>query len=156
MCMSALVVIIRQNPSVNSDHYVPRNKVVDVLKSPDFMTKGGTLGFYCQHAYAHTNEHHCNSLPCALKGVDAIFHSIFCQMGLDAKVRHVKEGMPEIDYSRYQKRIDPKQRKQVQKAKLLGTELHGLTLSNTDGYDSGNQATEVCQLEAQHCLDNSD
>ena len=113
MCMSALVVIIRQNPSVNSDHYVLRNKVLDELKSPDFMTKGGTLGFYCQHAYAYTEDHHRNSLLCAVKGVDAIFHSIFYQMGLDAKVRPVMKCMPEIDYLRYLNRISRPQTAKV-------------------------------------------
>ena len=44
----------------------------DCLRIP-----GGTLGFYCRYAYAHASYDHPERLPCALKGVDAIFHVIF-------------------------------------------------------------------------------
>ena len=86
---------MRQNPSVNSDHYALRNKVMEVLHSPDFMTKGCRLGFYCQHAYAHTDQNHGVRLPYALKGIDAIFYSIFCHMGLEVKVQPVMKDMPD-------------------------------------------------------------
>lgn len=86
--------VVRQKPSVIPDHYTLNNKVVEALRSPDFMTEGGTVEFYCQHPYAHTNDNHRKSLPYALKGVDAVVYSIFYHMGLEVKVRPVMKDLP--------------------------------------------------------------
>ncbi len=54
---------------------------------------GGTLGFYCRHAYAHANEKHNKRLPLALKGVDAMFYSVFHHLGLQVDIRAVMENL---------------------------------------------------------------
>ena len=43
---------------------------------------GGTLGFYCRHEYNHTNVNGIVRLRSALKGVDAMFYSVFDHLGL--------------------------------------------------------------------------
>ena len=90
--------IIRHKQSVSSNVCGLSDKVKKLLRDPAFMTKGGMLGFYCQHAYAHTNRDSCSRLPYALKGVDAHIYSIFHHMGLEAKIRPVMEELPEEDF----------------------------------------------------------
>lgn len=86
------------------------------------MTKGCRLGYYCQHAYAHTDRNHGVRLPYALEGVDAIFYSIFCHMGLEVKVQPVMKDMPDEYYLEYLEESNPQLRKQFQDAtKLVGT-----------------------------------
>lgn len=133
--------VMRQNTSVNLKQYALSNKFIDALKAPDFMTKGGVLGFYCQHAYAHTNDNHRNRLPYALKGIDAVFYSTFYHLGLDVEVRPVMKGMPDED--------DRKLRKQLQGAELVGAKLHGVILSDVGGCEDEGSATMVCRLDNQ-------
>ncbi len=57
---------------------------------------GGTLGFYCRHAYAHANKNHNKRLPLALKGVDAMFYSVFHNLGLQVDMHAVMEGLGKI------------------------------------------------------------
>ena len=90
--------IIHHKQSVNSDVGGLSDKVKKFLRDPAFMTSGGTLGFYCQHAYAHTNRDLSRRLPYALKGVDAHIYSICHHIGLETKVRPVMEGIPEEDF----------------------------------------------------------
>lgn len=49
---------------------------------------GGTLGFWCSHAYAYTHKTE-SPLPDALKGVDAVLWEIFQSLGLDPKIAPV-------------------------------------------------------------------
>ena len=90
--------IMRHKQSVDSDVCGLSSKVKDLLRDPAFMTKGGMLGFYCQHAYAHTNRDVSRHLPYALKGVDAHIFSIFHHIGLETKIRPVMEGIPEEEF----------------------------------------------------------
>ena len=90
--------IIRHKQSVNSDVCGLSYKVKKLLRDPAFMTKGGMLGFYCEHAYAHTNRDLCRHLPYALKGVDAHIYSIFHHIGLETKIRPVMEEIHEEDF----------------------------------------------------------
>ena len=90
--------IIRHKQSVNSDVSGLSHKVKKLLSDPAFMTKGGMLGFYCQHAYAHTNRDLSSRLPYALKGVDAYIYSIFHHIGLETKIRPVMEEIVEEEF----------------------------------------------------------
>ena len=45
---------------------------------------GGTLGFFCQHQYAHAHDSGRESLPHAFKGVDLAIYSVF--RSLDLKI----------------------------------------------------------------------
>ena len=47
------------------------------------------MGFYCTHAYAHSNQDHAKRIPFALKGVDMIVYAVFASLGLRGKVRPV-------------------------------------------------------------------
>jgi hypothetical protein len=49
---------------------------------------GGYLGFYCSHAYAHTNTD-AVILPDMLKGLDMIIWEAFGRLGLEASVKPV-------------------------------------------------------------------
>lgn len=107
--------VIRQNPSVDSNHYGLSKMIMDGVEVSGFHDKGGRLVFYCQHVYAHTNEDHRKRLLYALKGVDAIFYSIFYHMGLKVKVQPVIKGMPDEYYLENIEERKPKLREQLQK-----------------------------------------
>ncbi|KAK7755004.1 hypothetical protein SLS62_003088 [Diatrype stigma] len=62
-------------------------QVVGILKNASFMTEGGCLGFYCQHAYPHTSE--ASGLPDTLKGIDMMLYEIFRAIGYKAYLRPV-------------------------------------------------------------------
>lgn len=51
------------------------------------LETGGTLGFYCAHRYAHTREGIDTLMPFALKGIDAVFFSVFRSLGLKVNAR---------------------------------------------------------------------
>lgn len=60
-------------------------------------TEGGHLGFFCTHAYAHTDTDR-TILPDMLKGVDMVVWQTFASLGLDSLVRpviDVEEGQNE-------------------------------------------------------------
>lgn len=54
----------------------------------DASPAGGYLGFYCSHAYAHTNTD-AAILPDMLKGLDMIIWEAFGRLGLEASVKPV-------------------------------------------------------------------
>ena len=60
--------------------------VREMLRQPEFMSRGGVLGFFCHHAYAHSTESGRMGLPGALKGVDLAVFAVFMALGLDVKV----------------------------------------------------------------------
>ena len=53
---------------------------------------GGTLGFHCKHAYAHSNKRLKATLPYAVKGVDAKVFSVFFKLGVHVSMCAVMEG----------------------------------------------------------------
>jgi hypothetical protein len=59
------------------------------LQSPAFMKHGGILGFYCNHAYPHSNDKLRRELPMALKGVDLLTYVVCRSLGLQAKARPI-------------------------------------------------------------------
>lgn len=62
-------------------------RVKNLLGSPGFMSKGGRLGVYCRYAYFHTKPNTKKVMPQALQGIDMVFYSIFCSLGLKPEVR---------------------------------------------------------------------
>ncbi|CAO1604478.1 hypothetical protein XANCAGTX0491_008033 [Xanthoria calcicola] len=46
----------RSPSTIDMDSFTLYRNVKDALASPDFLPKGGTLGFHCVHAYAHAND----------------------------------------------------------------------------------------------------
>ncbi|KAL8752952.1 MAG: hypothetical protein Q9199_005391 [Rusavskia elegans] len=57
--------------------------VAQMLREPNFMRKGGCLGFFCHHAYAHSTEAGRELIPGAFKGVDLAVFSAFSGLGLE-------------------------------------------------------------------------
>ena len=59
------------------------------LQTSGFMGRGGTLGFYCSHAYPHSNAKLRRQLPMALKGVDLLVFTVCRSLGLETKARPI-------------------------------------------------------------------
>ena len=53
------------------------------------MKHGGTLGFYCNLAYPHSNSKLRHHLPIALKGVDLLTFAACRSLGLETKARPI-------------------------------------------------------------------
>ncbi|KAF7902857.1 hypothetical protein EAF00_002759 [Botryotinia globosa] len=66
------------DPTLSPLYEVARN----VLVQPDFMKRGGVIGFYCEHLYAHTQEDTDDIMPYALKGIDMTIFNTFQSLGL--------------------------------------------------------------------------
>ena len=75
---------------------VTYQRTTHFLAAVHLHVPGGTLGFYCRHAYNHANENHNKRLPMALKGVDAMFYSVFHRLGLQVDLHAVMEGLREL------------------------------------------------------------
>ncbi|KAK2615390.1 hypothetical protein N8I77_002149 [Diaporthe amygdali] len=60
----------------------------NIVDNKAFMPEGGYLGFYCSHAYAHTNTD-AIILPDMLKGLDMVIWETFGRLGLEASVKPV-------------------------------------------------------------------
>ena len=100
---------------------------------------GGTLGFYCQHAYAHANDSDIQRLPFCLKGVDAIFYSVFHHLGLTVGMRAVMEELEDDeDMDQYDNSDD-----EQTGAELVSTGLHGIQLDDHGGDDGSSSVAEV-------------
>ena len=70
------------------------------LRTGGFMHTGGILGFYCNHAYPHSNVALRKGLPMALKGVDLLIYTVCRSLGLVTKARPILEHYwnPEHEY----------------------------------------------------------
>ncbi|KAK8859871.1 oxidoreductase 2OG-Fe(II) oxygenase family protein [Apiospora arundinis] len=74
------------SPTPLSPAHLPLFDTIQRTMSQDpFDGQGGTLGFWCSHAYAHNHETE-SPLPDALKGVDAALWEIFQSLNLDPKI----------------------------------------------------------------------
>ncbi|KAI9845435.1 MAG: hypothetical protein M1837_004913 [Sclerophora amabilis] len=69
-------------------------EVKGALANPGFMEKGGLLGTYCSHAYAHSTPEGARALPAILKGSDMAVYEVFRALpGVQAFVRPVLERL---------------------------------------------------------------
>ena len=144
-------------PNASPFMYSKYQELKSVLQDPTFMAEGtspdqhlcvfrscsiidrcysgGDLGFYCEHRYAHTNEHFINRLPYALKGNDAVIFSILLR-GFGFKV-FLRPILEDLDMHRYSDDED----KEV--GDLVATTMHPLELSS-EGDDEMGRVSEVC------------
>lgn len=126
---------MRQHSGMDSKQYTLHNLIIKALKSQEFMREGGVLGFYCQHAYAHTNQSLDDNLPYALKGVDAIFYSIFYHMDLEVDVKPVLDfDPPNYRYTTTSADED---------GDLIGTAFHAIEIADIGGHDGEGTTEEI-------------
>jgi hypothetical protein len=72
------------------------------LQAPGFMKHGSILGFYCNHAYPHSNIKLRGDLSMAMKGVDQLIYAVCRSLGLETQVRPILESEDEEeDYEEY-------------------------------------------------------
>ncbi|OJJ43939.1 hypothetical protein ASPZODRAFT_72321 [Penicilliopsis zonata CBS 506.65] len=64
----------------------------DMVAKPGALDKGGVLGVFCSHAYAHSSTTAEHSLPQILKGSDLVLYSVFKSLGLQVNVLPVREA----------------------------------------------------------------
>ena len=132
--------LLRQNTAIDTRHFDVYAHVADAIKSADFLPEGGKLDFFCQHAYAHTSNSHRGRLSHALKGVDAIYYSIFTRLGLNVEVKPViydemvKDDRDDLVGRRGSKDLDPN-------ADLIGTGFHDIQIR--DWHDDMHWLSEV-------------
>ncbi|KAL8720030.1 MAG: hypothetical protein Q9225_003046 [Loekoesia sp. 1 TL-2023] len=86
------------NNRVHLTRQLPLYSIVhDMLKEPTFLQKGGLLGFFCHHQYAHAHGSGRKSLPHAFKGVDlavySVFHSLRLKVGIHPIIKNKSENM---------------------------------------------------------------
>ncbi|KAL8840466.1 MAG: hypothetical protein Q9176_003792 [Flavoplaca citrina] len=67
------------------------HEVMEVRQAiePTFLRKGGLIGFYCSHQYAHATYSGRKSLPHAFKGVDLAIYSVFRNLGFNVGVHPI-------------------------------------------------------------------
>jgi hypothetical protein len=157
-----LGAVLRRHPTAHAESYPLFLKVKELLAKPGFLRagwfdnyitlfvvavavfcilmsiKGGTLGFHCAHAYAHTTDHNIVRLPFALKGVDVVIYTVFRSLGLKIEIRPVLEEI-EDEYYQDQRHYESDE----EGGDLVGTGLHGIQLSERGGDDGEERPTEV-------------
>lgn len=150
--------IMRDLPTPDLSSMVLYHQVKEALASPAFMKDGkspklfsrnhlltssphlgGTLGFYCQHAYAHTSDYHNERLPMALKGLDAVFYAIFYHLGHSVGMHAVMDDLDDEQSSYFE--VDSKD--EDYNAELVATGLHGIQMSDEGGDDGGASIREI-------------
>lgn len=130
--------MVRVDLILDNNHQHPFSRR-DVL--PAKSLQGGTLGFYCTHAYAHSDDGSRKRLPFALKGVDMIIYTVFKSLGLDVEILPVLEP---IDDERFTERLRYESEEGEElNGDLVGTGLHGIQLTEMGGYDGDDCPTEV-------------
>lgn len=156
---------MRSQSVIEKDSFTLHHRTKEALASPSFIrdgrkiivyagsaahclhVTGGTLGFYCRHAYAHANKDHSKRLPFALKGADAIFYSAFHHLGLRVKMQAVMEDL-EDDYYADDDYADDSEKD----AELVATGLHGLKLTEEGGDNNDERVVNVCHIVGDHSL----
>ena len=64
--------------------------VIDLAKDSLLIIPiGGTLGFFCNHQYAHTSNSGRKIIPMAFKGVDLAIYSVFKALDLNVGVHPI-------------------------------------------------------------------
>ncbi|KAL8976636.1 MAG: hypothetical protein Q9205_007395 [Flavoplaca limonia] len=80
-------------PSLSDPTKLPLyDTVAQLLREPNFMRKGGCLGFFCHHAYAHSTEAGRKQIPGAFKGVDLAVFSAFKRLGMEVGIHPILQG----------------------------------------------------------------
>ncbi|KAL8838676.1 MAG: hypothetical protein Q9176_004916 [Flavoplaca citrina] len=80
-------------PSLSDPTKLPLyDTVAQLLREPNFMRKGGSLGFFCHHAYAHSTEAGRKQIPGAFKGVDLAVFSAFKRLGMEVGIHPILQG----------------------------------------------------------------
>jgi hypothetical protein len=67
-------------------------EVKAALRNQEFLNKGGTIGFFCNHFYAQNYHKTSEVLPQALKGTDMIVHAVSKALGLRVSVRPIMDS----------------------------------------------------------------
>ncbi|KAL2046621.1 hypothetical protein ABVK25_011702 [Lepraria finkii] len=131
--------IMRDPPTLDLSSMVLYHRVKEALASPAFMKDGGTLGFYCRHAYAHTNDYHNERLPMALKGLDAVFYATFYHLVHSVGMHAVMDDLNDEQYSFSE--VDSND--EDYDAELVATGLHGIQISDEGGDDGSASVREI-------------
>ncbi|KAG4441070.1 hypothetical protein IFR05_003424 [Cadophora sp. M221] len=84
--------ILQRYPTADPSLYPLFEGAKKMLEMPGFMSKGGTLGFYCAHQYAHTRKTTGQLMPYALKGIDAVLFAVFSSLGMKVRVSPVLDN----------------------------------------------------------------
>ncbi|MCJ1249499.1 hypothetical protein MMC30_006723 [Trapelia coarctata] len=132
---------LRRIPTAHPNSYPLYAKAKDALSENGFMKDGGTLGFYCEHAYAHFDYDSFVRLPFALKGVDMVTFVVFKSLGLHVSIRPVLEDIKadkNVYYDPHDE--DPGQRDLGQ---LVGNRLCRFSWSDDGGYDGDESQGEI-------------
>ncbi|MCJ1237127.1 hypothetical protein MMC14_005111 [Varicellaria rhodocarpa] len=125
--------IMQKFPNASPFMYSKYQELKSLLQGPAFMVEGGSLGFYCEHRYAHTNKHFIRRLPYALKGNDAVIFSILLRgFGFKVFLRPVLEELDEYEDS---------DEKEV--GDLIASAIHPLELSSEGGCDGDGLESEI-------------
>ncbi|KAG6997703.1 hypothetical protein G7Y79_00038g074620 [Physcia stellaris] len=61
----------------------------DFVLAPSIMPRGGTIGFFCTHPYAHNNKDSSDWLPASMKGTDMAIYQVLSALGLQPIVRPI-------------------------------------------------------------------
>ncbi|KAI9754237.1 MAG: hypothetical protein M1815_005735 [Lichina confinis] len=130
---------LRNSPTIDPRSYGLSNSAKEILGRPNFLRRGGTLGFFCAHAYPHSDHHLSGDLPYALKGVDVIVFAVFRALGLDVRVRPVMENVEGQE--------DSEDENLYLQRDIVGAGLHALQFSYRGGIDG-----DVPPIEVRHAF----
>ncbi|KAE8146054.1 hypothetical protein BDV25DRAFT_144075 [Aspergillus avenaceus] len=83
-----------------------------LFHNPRFLKRGGVIGIYCAHAYAHTSKTAAVDLARTLKGSDLVFYSVLVSLGATVDIRPVLNA------------YDSQDEEEGEVVDLVGTELH--------------------------------
>ncbi|GAB7342207.1 hypothetical protein MBLNU457_g0454t1 [Dothideomycetes sp. NU457] len=92
--------------NLNPTQFPLYQSVLSTLLFPQFMNKGGVLGFYLHHSYSHAHEKLHKDLPAALKGVDMVLwesiHALGLQVRLVPVIDHNSDSDDDEEHSDYE------------------------------------------------------
>ncbi|KAG6354511.1 hypothetical protein INS49_004528 [Diaporthe citri] len=84
-------------PTLDAKQLPLYQSACEMLGCQKFMSEGGYLGFFCAHAYAHTNTQ-TTKFPDMLKGIDMAIWETFTALGLETMVRPVIDFENNVNY----------------------------------------------------------
>ncbi|KAL2064514.1 hypothetical protein VTL71DRAFT_3651 [Oculimacula yallundae] len=137
--------ILQRYPTTDPSLYPLFEGAKKMLEQPGFMSKGGTLGFYCAHQYAHTREGTDQLMPYALKGIDAVLFAVFNSLGVSVRLRPVLENdiferedvdIGEDDYQRHRDYVKGESLESWE-ARRGHTTVIGANFTSIDSMDEG-------------------